>query len=604
MKLFFKSQSVFGYKLTVKKKIDLRGMLFIFLCIGFFNGCTRKEEFKNEVNFFLRDAVKSLDPATGDEFNSSTAISQTLETLYHYHYLKRPLETVPLLADGMPQITNDGRTYTIKIKKGVFFHDDPSFPNGKGRELEAKDFIYGWKRVMDPTIKTQGRWIFEDKVKGFKEWSEKMGKGLADYDTPVPGLKALDKYTLQIDLEKPYFQLLYILTLPYTSPMAKEVVEKYGAEIGSHPVGTGPFILTEWIRGNKLVYKRNPNYHEVLYPSEGENGDKEKGLLKDAGKRLPFVDQVVIHILIEDQTQWLSFLKGQVDSMVIPKDNYSSVILNGDLSKELKEQGVSINITTEPDVTYVALNQNDPILGKNDKLRKAMSMAYNSDLALEKFYNKRGEVAQSIIPPTVDGYDPKFKNPYKEFNLEKAKSLLAEAGYPGGVGLPDFDFAVTSSSTARQLGEYFQLQMKNIGINIKISVSSWPQFTKKLRDNKGQIWGIAWVADYPDAENFLSVLYGKNLSPGPNAAMYQNPEYDKLFLEAAGLPPGEERNKIYHKMRDILSEDMPIIPLVHRKGYRLVRPWLSNFKRHIAIADFIKYWRIDVDKKKEMKSKL
>lgn len=563
--------------------------------------CSKKTEIENTISTELKANVKGLDPIYANDVYASEVIAQMFDTLYQYHYLKRPLEIEPLLAESLPQVSEDGLTQTVKLKKGVKFHDSEVFPDGKGRELTAEDFVYSFKRVADPRNQSDGFWIFDGKIKGLEEWREKVQKGEADYDTPIEGFQAPDKYTLVFKLTRPYYQLQYVLTMAYAAPVPKEAIEKYGKEFLNHPVGTGPFVFESWTRGNKIELVKNPNWHGGKYPTEGEPGDAEKGLLEDAGKDLPFADKLVFYEMVEDQPRWLNFMKGNLDSVSIPKDNYDSAIADKKLRSDFKDKGIQLHTTMEQDLTYVAFNMLDPILGKNVDLRRAMSYASNVDVLIDKFYNGRAIPAEGPIPPDVDGYQPDFDNPNREYNLEKAKAALEKAGFPGGKGLPEFTYSATNSSTARQMAEFFKQNMEAIGIKMNIKTMSWPQFTQEIREKKGQVWGVAWLADYPDAENFLQLLYGPNISPGPNGANFQNKEFDRLYEKAATLAPGPERTALYHQMRDIFVREMPWIPHTHRLGYYLYHSWVKNYKRHNIISNGQKYLRVDLDQKKKMK---
>lgn len=591
---------------SITRKITLCIALFSTLLLAFsLVGCTRNSGGnENVLNRSLTANLKGMDPIYASDLYTNEVISNMYETLLQYHYLKRPLELEPLLAAEMPKVSKDGLTHTFKIKKGVKFHDNEAFPEGKGRDLTSKDFIYAWKRLADPRNASDGFWIFDGKIKGLNEWREKIRKGEADYDTEIEGLQAPDDQTLVIKLTKPYFQLHYVLAMPYSAPVAREVVEKYGKEFLNHPVGTGPYVLDSWTRNSKVVLTKNPNWHGGKYPSEGEEGDKEAGLLKDAGKDLPFIDKVVFHEIIEDQPRWLNFMRGDLDFAGIPKDNFDSTVKGDKLSEDLTSKGISLIITEEPDVTYTAFNMLDPVLGKNVNLRRAISHAMDTKTLLEKFYNGRGIPAHSPIPPGIDGYEKDFVNPYKKFDLEAAKSYLKKAGYPNGKGLPTIEYSTTNSTTARQMAEYVQQNLAAIGINLKINATSWPQFTDKIRDKKAQMWGIAWSADYPDAENFLQLLYGQNISPGPNGSNYQNKEFDRLYEQALKLPPGPKRTELYKKMKRIFVEDLPWITGIHRKGYVLSHDWVENFKPHAIINGNAKYLKIDAKKKAELKEKL
>lgn len=568
-------------------------------------GCTRKtKDAENTLNVQVSANIKGLDPIFASDTYSNLAVSQMFEGLVHYNYLKRPLVLQPLVAAELPQVSADGLTHTFKIRPGIKFHDSEAFPGGKGREVTAEDFIYSWKRLADPRNQSEGFWIFDDKIVGLNEWRDKVSKGEADYTTPIEGLQTPEKNILVIKLKKPYYQLHYVLAMGYTSVVPKEAVEKYGKEFLNHPVGTGPFKFESWVRNSQVVMVRNPNWNIHTFPQEGEATDTENGLLKDAGQKIPFVDKVVLQEMVEDQPRWLNFMKGNLDFVGIPKDNFDSAVKSDKVAPELEAKGVKLVISREPDVTYTAFNMLDPVLGKNENLRKAISHAYDTDTLIQKFYNGRAIVAHSPIPPDVDSYDPNFKNPYKEFNISKAKEFLAKAGYPEGKGLPTLEYSTTNSSTARQMAEYFKQNMESIGLKVNIVTSSWPQFSDKVRDKKAQVWGIAWLADYPDAENFLQLLYGKNISPGPNGANYKNKAFDELYEKASKLPPGEERTKLYQQMRDLVVKDSPWVPSAHRLAYFVKHNWLHNFKYHSIVNDYFKYLKIDGKDRAEKKAKL
>lgn len=590
-----------GKKLVVPITLLAAVVLSVFL-----GGCTKRSAtVENALQIPLAANLSSLDPAQSSNLYTNTVVPNIYETLLQYHYLKRPLTVTPLLAAAMPEVSKDGLTHTFKIKKGVKFQDNEAFPGGKGRDLVAGDFIYSWKRLADPKTKSEGWWIFDGRIKGFNEWRDKLTKGEATYDTPIEGLQAPDNETLVIKLEKPFFQLHYVLTMAYAAAVPKEAVEKYGQEFMNHPVGTGAFAFDSWIRGNKVTLKRNPTWHGETYPTEGEAGDQEKGLLADAGKKVPFVDTLVFLEVPEDQPRWLNLMKGNFDYSGIPKDNFDAAIVNKtELKPDLKSKNFGLSIDPAMDVVYIAFNMEDPIIGKNVELRRALALAYDGATAMEKFYNNRVIQAHSPLAPNMEGYDENFKNPYKEYSIEKAKEHLTKAGYPGGKGLPKLEYSYSSSTTGRQMAEYVQQQWEKIGVKIELVGNSWPQFQDRLRNKKSQIFGIAWGADYPDAENMLQLLYGKNVSPGPNSSNYKNAEFDKLYEAAAKLPPGAERTALYQKMRDIFVADMPWIPTVHRLNYTMIHGWVKNLKPNDVISGYHKYLRVDGAQRAEAKAKL
>jgi ABC-type transport system substrate-binding protein len=611
-------QRVIGSKV---ERRALTALVVVGLTLSLINGCTRRSSTSGDavsasgeggatLNYALPANLKGLDPVGAEDLYSATVIAQIYEGLLSYHYLRRPMTLQPSLAEAMPEVSKDGLTWTFKIRKGVRFHDNPAFPEGKGREVVAEDFVYSWKRLADPRSLSPGFWILDGKIVGLNEWASAVKAEKADYSTPVEGLKAIDSHTLQVKLTSTYFQLPYVLAMGYTSVVPREAVEKYGKEFLNNPVGTGPFMLkqeSDWIRNSKLTLVKNPTWRGESYPSEGEAGDEKAGLLADAGKAMPFVDRVVFTELVEDQPRWQNALKGNFDWLPIPKDNFDAAVDKGtrSLKKEFVDKGLSLNITRNLDVTYIGFQMRDPVLGQHKKLRQAMQLAFDSATNLQKFQNGRGIVAQSPVPPDVASYDPGFKNPYQEFNLDRAKKLLEEAGFPGGKGLPEFTYETLSDTTSRQGAEYIKQQMAAIGINIKISTNTFPELLDKTKKRKAQMWGLAWGADYPDAQNFYQLFYGPNAQEGgPNDTGFNNPEFNRLYQQALKLPDGAERNAVYNKMRDIVVEEAPWIFNLHRERYALVHGWVGNYKHNDVQLDLLKYIRIDAKKREELKAKL
>jgi oligopeptide transport system substrate-binding protein len=573
-------------------------------------GCTSKVDDKDTtLNIVLRANVKGLDPLRANDLYSSTVIAQIYEGLLQYHYLKRPFTLEPGLADGMPVASADGLTHTFKIKKGVKFQDNAAFPDGKGRELVAQDFIYSFKRLADPKMGSEGFWIFDEKIKGLNEWAAAMKTGKANYDTPVEGLSAPDANTLVIKLNKPYYQLYYVLAMSFAGVVPKEAVDKYGEEFLNNPVGTGPFMLknsSDWVRNNKITLVKNPTWHGQQYPSEGEEGDQAKGLLADAGKPLPFAERVVFTELVEDQPRWQNLMKGNFEFAEIPNDNFESAVQKENrqaINTDLASKGMSLDITPNVDVTYIGFNMKDAVLGKNKALRQAMALANDNTTLIDKFYNGRGIQAQGPIPPGISSYEASYKSPYA-FNLAKAKEMLAKAGFPEGKGLAELTYEGLSDSKARQQAEFFVQNMAAIGVKVKISPNTWPQFQDKIKTGKAQIFGIAWGADYPDAQNFYQLFYSKNMSPGPNDTSFSNAEFDRIYEQSLTMAPGAARDALYTKLRDIVVEESPWVFNVHRVGYRVKHGWLNNFKWSDIGNDYPKYLRVDPKKRAELKGKL
>lgn len=572
------------------------------LLLGLFS-CTKKDDDKLKVlNLVVAAKVKGMDPIYSNDRYSSNEVARVYEGLLEYHYLKRPFQLIPNLAESMPKVSENGLVYTFKIKKGVLFHDNKCFKDGKGRELVAEDFVYTIKRLADPKLKSLGWWLLDGKIKGLNEWRKKFAElPKVDYSEEVAGVKALDRYTLRFELAKPFPQFLYALAMTFTFATPKEAVEFYGKEFLNHPVGTGPFMLDKFTQSNKIVYHKNPKFRDKFYPTEASEEFKKKGFLADAGKKLPLVDKVIVHIITEDQPRWLNFQKGKVDYLSIPKDNFDTAITpSKGLSDDLKKKDVGLQIVPLMDITYVAFNHDLDLFKNNRNLRCALSLAFDVYSTNKLFYSSNALPAQSVVPPGIAGYEKDFKNSFRGPDIKQAKELLAKAGYPGGKGLPQIVYDSSSSSVSRQMGEHFKKSMAKIGVKIKVQTNPWPQLQKKIQTRSIQMWGIAWGADYPDAENFLQLLYGPNRSPGANGSGYDNPEFNKLFEKSAIMQDGPERTALYQKLNRMAANECPWIFGVHRQSYVLTHSWFRNFIYSNFEYGRVQYLNIDLKKKKEM----
>lgn len=575
--------------------VILASILFIF-------GCSKERTFdERELYLISPEKIAGFDPINISDVYSGNEAGKVYEGLYEFHPLKRPYELMPNLADGMPVVSSDGLTYQIKIKQNVFFHDSPCFKDGVGKRLSSNDVIYSLKRLADPKLQSKGWWLLDDKIVGLNEWRGKyVESDVVNYDESIEGLKKIDESTFQIKLKKPYPQLMYALAMPYTFIVAKEAVEYFGKEFLNHPVGTGPFILSKYTQSNRIVYTKNPKFREKFYPAEGEEGDDKLGLLADAGKKIPLVDKIIVDIMIESQPKWLSFQKSRSDLLEIPKDNFDQAVVGGkEINPDFKAKGIRLFAYPMLDVTFFAFNHDDPLF-KNKKLRQAMSLAWNRQEANELFYNNAQLQANSVIPPGLAGYRKEYKNPFIKFDLENAKKLLAEAGYPSGKGLPDITIQTRNETVSRQIIEHFAKCMSKIGINIKVGINTWPELINKVSKRQHQMYTMAWGADYPDAENFLSLLYCPNSSPGSNGSNYCNPEFDASFKQATIMQDSPERTNLYEKMNESIGTEVPWIFGFNRTRFYLSHAWLKNFKYMEFNHTQFQYLSVDLEVKKEL----
>jgi ABC-type transport system substrate-binding protein len=515
----------------------------------------------------------------------------------------------------MPQISEDGLVYTVKIKEGVYFQDDACFPGGKARQLRAQNFVYAFKRIANIKTLSPNWAVLNERIVGLDEFREYTkscaGTGDVDYSREVEGLQAPDGQTLVIKLTKPWPQVIYsALADTAYAPVAMEAVDYYGQDIISHPVGTGPFKLNVWRRGSYVELVRNPTFRGELYPSEGESGDAEAGYLDDAGKPIPFADRVVWTVIEEYQPAWLLFLQGKVDAGVIPKDSFDEVITGGgELTPAMKQRGIHLKTSTDPSTYWLGFNMADGVLGKNKPLRRAISYAIDRERFIELFFNNRHLVAHGVIPPMMAGYNAEIEEKgYSRYDSAKAKELLAEAERIRDGKLPVLKIAMPGASTwFHQYGQFLQRSLAAIGLQAEVQYMDGPTFQGELSAGNVQMFASGATASIPDAQEFLSLFHSKHAGAGPNAFNYSNPQFDQLYESAAASRDGPERQKLYQEMELIVLEDCPAAFLNHRVAYVLHHDWYKNYKPHAFAYSLSKYRRIDMAKRaayKELAKKI
>jgi len=559
----------------------------------------------NEVVLYgaLAAKIRGLDPGDIGDTTSASVAANIFECLYQYHYLKRPYQIIPQLAEGMPQVSADGLTYTIKIKKGVYFADDACFEGGKGRELKAGDFVFAWKRIADIKYLSKNWWIFDNRLVGldeFREYTKTCRRPAdVDYSRPVEGLQTPDDYTLVIKLTKPWPQITYILAHQPTAPVAKEAVDYYGKDIINHPVGTGPFRLNLWHRGSYIEFVRNKNFRGEFYPSDGEKGDFEQGYLDDAGKEMPMVDRIVMMIVQEDPPRWFLFLQGKIGASGIPKDNFNEAIgQKGQLTEQMQKRNIHLLTFRDPSTYWIGFNMEDEVLGGNKPLREAISYAVDRKKYIELFTNNRGEAAYGFIPPLMKAYNPQVRTIGSSYDPDKAKTLVKQAQQIYGGELPELTLALPGTdAVVRQQGEFLKRCFKKVGLTVEIDYMDWPTFQNKVKSKSAQMFSLGWIADYPDAENFLQLFYSKNISPGSNNFNYSNPEFDRIYEKIAVMPDSEQRTELYRKAEQIVIEDCPAVFMLHGVAYVLHHDWVKNYKPHAFQYGTTKYRRIDLEKR-------
>ena len=557
-------------------------------------------------------AETHFDPAAVSDLYSHNIVHEIFEPPLTYDFLARPAKLKPLTAEAMPEITDAGRTYTVRIRKGIYYSDDPAF-NGQKRELVARDYEYAFKRLIDAKTASPNLWLIEGRIVGVTEAAAKSKKeGRFDYDAPIAGIEVPDRYTLRIRLEKTDYSFLYILAMANIGAQAREVVEKYGADIGAHPVGTGAFRLAEWRRSSKIVLEKNPNFREEYYDTELPPESDALGRQLHAelkGKRVPQLDRVEVTIVEEAQPRWLAFLNKETDWVSVPLEFTHMAIPGGTLAPWLEKRGVRYVANIDPDVTYLYFNMKDPVVGgyapENVALRRAISLGYNNEEEIALLRNGAAIEAQSLIPPGVLGYDPNFSIG-RTYDPAKAKALLDMFGYvdrngDGWRDRPDggplvFHYATEPDGTSRIFTQLWKKNMDAIGIRMEIKVAKWPDNRKESKLGKLQTWHLAWNADYPDGENFYQLLYGPNCGSS-NDGCFELKEFDALYDKAAALPPSPERTAVYQQMARLVAVYAPFKLNSHRKRHQLIQPWVLGWRRNHFQHEGYRFVDIDLERR-------
>ncbi len=560
--------------------------------------------------------------------------------------------------------------YEIHIRPGIYFQPHPAFardaagqllydhlsardldgvhtvgdfPQTGTRELTAADYVYQIKRLAHPKLHSPILSVMGDYIVGMKQYADTLNKAyqkisggreegvyldLTQY--PLSGAEQVDRYTYRIKIRGKYPQFLYWMAMPFFAPMAPEV-DRFFSQPGMaernlsldwYPVGSGAYMLTVNNPNREMVLKRNPNYHEELYPSDGEPGDAAAGLLADAGKLLPFVDEIVFSLEKENIPYWTKFLQGYYDTSGVSTESFDQAIQftgtgNVDVSEAMKAKGIRLLTSVAPSTYYLGFNMLDPVIGgyteRARKLRRAISIAIDYEEQISIFRNGRGIAAQGPIPPGIFGYrsgeaginpcvyDWVNGQPRRK-SIEDARQLLAEAGYPDGVdkatGKPlqiNFETPAVGPEQKARL-DWMVKQFDKLNIQLVIRATDYNRFQEKMRKGDAQLFEWGWNADYPDTENFLFLLYGPNKKvghDGENAANYDNPEFNRLFERMKNMDDTPERQAIIDRMVDIVRRDAPWDWGVHPKDFLLLHSWVNNAKPNNMANNRLKYLRID-----------
>jgi ABC-type transport system substrate-binding protein len=542
-------------------------------------------------------AETGFDPAKVSDLYSRTVTPHIFESLYQYDHLARPIKIKPLTAVGMPEVSDDFRTWTIRIRPGIYFQDDPAF-KGQPRELVAADYVYTYKRPVDPANKSPiVAGVLDYGILGLKELRDAAveNKTAFDYDKPIEGLRTLDRYTLQFKLAEPRPRFLEnLVASDLFGATAREVVEFYGDDIMGHPVGTGPFRLAQWRRSSLIVLERNPAYRERVFDAEpaADDADGQAVLKALGGKRIPFIDRVEVSIIQESQPRWLAFLNGQLDYLQVPSEFALQAMPGGQVAPNLAKQGVRGYQDLNADAAFLYFNMEDPVVGgytpEKVALRRAISLGMDVDRQIRIVRRGQAVPAQSIVVPHTTGYDPHFKSENGDFDPARAKALLDLYGYTDRDGdgwreLPDgsplvLEYATQPDALSRQFDELAKANFDRLGLRVRFFAGQWPEQLKAARAGKLQLWSLGSSAAGVDGQGSLARLYGPQAG-SQNLARFQNDEFDRLYARMQQIPDGPERDELFRRAKLISVAYMPYKITVHRINTTLVQNGMVGFRR-------------------------
>jgi peptide/nickel transport system substrate-binding protein len=647
------------------------------------NPYPNQDSAKNIYYDSFSERPKHLDPASSYSSNEYVFLGQIYEPPLQYHFLNRPYELIPLTATGLPKpeyfdkdgllleedsnLENIDRVkYKISIKPDILYQPHSAFAkNASGkylyhdlntkklsnihalsdfdtvgtRKLLAKDYVYQIKRMAHPRVHSPISGLMTKYILGLNELAEELSKvekdrtgssfiDLNDYD--LPGARVIDDTTFEITLSQKYPQFLYWLSMSFFAPMPWEADYFYSQDgmteknitLDWYPVGTGPFMLSENNPNLRMVLERNPNFRGEAFPSEGESGDQESGLLNDAGKKMPFIDKAIYSLEKESIPAWNKFLQGYYDTSGIVSDSFDQAVQfnlqgNAELTDEMQEKGIRLLTAVTTSTSYMGFNMADEVIGGDSQrarlLRRAISITVDYEEYISIFANGRGKPAQGPIPPGIFGnvQGETGINPYVyqwqgdksvRHSIQHAKELLAQAGYPDGRDKTNGKQLVLNlDSPAAGPGskasfDWMRKQFAKLGINLVIRATDYNRFQEKMRKGTAQIFQWGWNADYPDPENFFFLLYGPNAKidhNGENAANYKNAEFDELFNQMKSMSNSTERQDVIDKMVEIVRRDAPWLWGFHPVGFSLHHQWYKNAKPNLMANNTLKYKRIE-----------
>ncbi|MDD3153872.1 MAG: ABC transporter substrate-binding protein [Victivallaceae bacterium] len=582
-----------------------RRMILLALGLGiaiFTSGCPDSQNADDKTIYLSGNGmVKSLDPALAEDEASRNMTAAFYDTLLQYEYTdRRPYQLEPSMLAQMPECSPDRTVYRFTLRDDLYFAPDACFGRNAdkaARKITSADVAYSFLRIADAKTASSVFWIFRGKIRGIDRFRSLSGAVRSErerqalYDRGIEGIQILDDLRFLVRLNRPDTGFLYLLAIPYSGIVSRRAVEFYGDKLGEHPVGSGPFVMKKHRKDYSIELAANPEYREEFFVSDGKS------------RRLPLAKRIVCYTIRQSLSAWLLFLQGKLDLNVLDKDN-SDLAANADgtLIPALRDRGIRLVRFPELSVRYLGFNHAEGgVFKHNRKLRQAIALAFDRRRIME-YFNYRMVYAEGAIPPGVAGHDPEFRNPYGQRDLVKARALLAEAGYPGGIdpatGKPlvlTFD-QPGDGMVNRQFAEMLGNDLAEIGIEVVPVLNNRARFFEKQRQGTLQLFRLSWTGDYPDAENFLQLFYSGNRD-SCNRTGFSDPKFDAMFEKALSLPSGAERTELYRKMNVMLAGELPCIFEGHPVYLQLVHAHLRNYLAHDFAFNYYKYLEVDSERR-------
>ncbi|HMA98985.1 MAG TPA: ABC transporter substrate-binding protein [Wenzhouxiangella sp.] len=577
-----------------------RATLLVCLMFLVLTACDSEPEQPQRVYRHAIDGVPgSLDPAHAANIYASTLVVNIFDTLYRYRYLARPYELTPNLAEDFPQVSDDGLVFTFRLREARFA-DDPAFSDGRGRVVTADDVVFSIRRHFDPVTRSQGAWLWRDRIVGLDAW----GRDGADPEAEIAGLRALDDRTVRIELTRPYPQLLETLAMALSAVVPAEAIAAYGREFAVRPVGSGPFQLLS-LDETRAILEANPHFQRDPLDLAAEGFEPSLharyGLESLDGRRYPLIDRLEIQFIPEPTSRWNSFFSGRgVDNLMVPPEQATRVLSSIEplTFQPQIERDFQTYAGPETGLVFYGFNMANPEMGHhedpvrerdNRALRCAIRDAFDWQARNEVFYHGLGEVYPGVIPPFLREYDAALPRDSIEHDPAAARQRLAEHGW-SAERMPSLVYGFDSTIERRQMFEQFRAQIADVGYPREkirpLGFGSFGEYHRAIIQGEVDIFLIGWTLAYPDAHYSLQMFYGPNAAPGANLFNYANSDFDALFRTAATLPPGLERTELYRELNRMVIDDCVVIGSLTRTRLHLWQPRVRMLPDREVLSGF------------------